>query len=56
MAWYICSELMIGTFQSDEPPIQSVGVVIFSTDQKGEMRSQAFWFRQGRPSSISQRY
>jgi hypothetical protein len=32
---------MIGTGQSDDPPIQRVGVVIFSTDQNGEMRSHA---------------
>ena len=44
---------MIGTFQSLEPPIQSVGVVIFATDQNGEMRSQARWCVHGNPNVLT---
>jgi hypothetical protein len=53
-AWYICSELLRGTFQSSSPQRKSVGVTIRSACRKGyETRVHASGFFHGFPSSAS---
>src|ERR1700675_693747 len=50
---YICSELMMGTFQSSSPPVISVGVLIFAAELNDESFSHRARFSHGNPSSYS---